>query len=1104
MSGKVARRGAGAYGRVSAKRRAGGPPLSKIFISHSSGDNFEAVAVSQWLAEGGWSDAFLDLDPDRGIAAGERWERALHEAAQRCEAIIFLVSRRWLASGWCAKEYALARALNKKLFAVLIEPGLGIGALPAEYAGTWQATDLCAGQDARLFRVALPDSHEEKHVFFSQAGLRRLKNGLDKAGLAPKFFAWPPQDEPKRAPYRGLRALEEADAGVFFGREAPIVVAADRLRGLREAAAPRLLVILGASGAGKSSFLRAGLLPRLKRDDAHFTCLAPIRPERAALSGENGLIGALQKAFPDRARGALRESIDAGAAGLRPLLAELTQSAFARTLATEEARKAPAIVLSIDQAEELFRADGASESAALLALVRDLTARDDPAVIVVFVIRSDSYDRLEHAPALEGLAQATLPLLPMPRGNFKDVIEGPAARAEQAGQKLVVEPELTQRLLEDIEKGGAGDALPLLAFALEQLYVEYGAAGALRLADFEKFGGMEGAIAKAVERAFARADADRRIPQDRMAREALLRRGLVPWLAGIDPETHSPRRSTALKSDIPDEALPLIELLVEERLLVADVTTRDGERVETLEPAHEAVLRQWGLLRGWLEDDLGRLATLEGMRRAARDWEANGKDEGWLAHQGERLAEARALDARPDLAARLDARDRAYLHACSAREAAAAAERERARAAELARAKAEAEHARAGARFARNLTILASVAALLLASLGAWAWKQRNVAVEQSALADARSREAEDQRTRAEKAKATADLQRQQADEAREQANVQRQEAVMRLAAADELLDADKARQMRQCIASTERMSGQPAPQGSRDFFVGRWHVDQGASSTYMDWRADGTCQSKSIFAAKNLFSGGATALDLKDDVCTWQYRPLDNGEFEIDYQSAMLGEDYPKQLKFQIVSPTRIHNPELNYDAFRILCPSDELPALRSSVADLQARADKNPDDRAAQIAAAEGRRKLGTILLQQNDAAAASDELSRSVAILTAIVGKEGPKSSARPLLAVALFNLGEARRQDHATAEARDAFRKAVDLGQTLIDEFPSNALARYQMVEGLYELNQVSEPPQAKDALRRAIAILDNLARRFKPDAWAANMRTMLKTMLDKMP
>ncbi len=115
------------------------------------------------------------------------------------------------------------------------------------------------------------------------------------------------------------------------------------------------------------------------------------------------------------------------------------------------------------------------------------------------------------------------------------------------------------------------------------------------------------------------------------------------------------------------------------------------------------MLRQWGLLRGWLEEDLGRLATLEGVRRAARDWDANGMAEGWLAHQGGRLAEARALDARPDLVALLDARDRAYIDACSQREAAVAAERERARAAELARAKAEAESARARARFARNL-----------------------------------------------------------------------------------------------------------------------------------------------------------------------------------------------------------------------------------------------------------------------------------------------------------------------------------------------------------------------------------------------------------------
>jgi hypothetical protein len=79
-------------------------------------------------------------------------------------------------------------------------------------------------------------------------------------------------------------------------------------------------------------------------------------------------------------------------------------------------------------------------------------------------------------------------------------------------------------------------------------------------------------------------------------------------------------------------------------------------------------LRQWGLLRGWLEEDFALLATLEGVKRAARDWEANNRSEGWLAHQGQRLAEAQLLDARPDLAATLDSTDRSYLASCRTRE----------------------------------------------------------------------------------------------------------------------------------------------------------------------------------------------------------------------------------------------------------------------------------------------------------------------------------------------------------------------------------------------------------------------------------------------------
>jgi len=1071
--------------------------MARIFLSHASQDDLEAIALHDWLAGEGWSDVFLDIDPVGGIAAGERWERALHEAASRCEAVLFLVTPRWLASGWCMKEYALARGLNKLLFAVVVDPGLSVTDLPQELKGTWQVVALAGGHDVQLFRAHRPNSRDEKHVAFSRDGLRMLKRGLEKAGLDPRFFPWPPTADPTRAPYRGLRALEAADAGVFFGREAPIVAGIDRLRALKEGAAPRLLVVLGASGSGKSSFLRAGLLPRLMRADAEFVCLAPIRPERAALTGENGLIGALQRAFPDRARAALREAALAGAQGVRPLLRELTQGAATRASIDSEGRKAPTLILAVDQAEELFSAEGEPEAAPLLAALRDLAATDDPSVIVVFVIRSDSYDRLEHAEALAGMPQATMPLLPLPRGAYKNVIEGPAARVELTGGKLAVEPRLTQRLLEDVEKGGGGDALPLLAFALEQLYIEFGAGGALRLADFESLGGFEGSLDKAVERAFARADADRRIPLERSAREALLRRGLVPWLAGIDPSTRAPRRNIALKSDIPPEARPLIDLLVEERLLIADTALRDGERVETLEPAHEALLRQWGLLRGWLADDLGSLTTLEGVRRASLDWEANGRADGWLAHRGGRLAEASALDARPDLSAQFDGRDRAYLEVCSAREAAAAAERERARAAELARAKAEAERARAGQRFARNLTILASIAALALAGLGAWAWTQRNAAIDQRAAA-------EEQRKLAEERSAEAQEQRRQADEARKLSDSQRREAVLRLAAADELLDPDKATTMRQCIATTQRMAARPLPAANRDFFVGLWHVDQGGSSTYMDWRADGACESKSVFTTENPFSGGSTPLDLKGDVCTWSYSQIGDNAFEIDYQSKLLGADFPKRLLFRIVDPTRIHNYDLNYDAFRIVCPAQEQPLLRAEVAAAQARADADPKNAATAIAAATAHRQLGSILLQQNDQAGAIAEFSTAIAIYRNVSAAAEPASPQRRQLMSTLFSLGEAQRATHETAAARDAFRQGVDIGQSVADASPTDTTASLPLVVGLYELSQISDPPEAKGALQRAVAILDDLKASNPLDPRFASLGAVFEEALRKLP
>ncbi len=706
--------------------------MSRIFLSHSSKDNFAAVALGKWLRAEGWDDVFLDVDPERGIAAGERWERKLHEAATRCEAVVFLISADWLASGWCLKEYTLARGLNKKLFAVLIDPGKTIADLPPELTGAWQVVDLAHRQDMVILRVASQDSHEEQHVAFSREGLRRLKVGLENAGLDPRFFAWPPPGQPDRAPYRGLQPIEAADAGIFFGRDAPIVAFSDALRGLRSAAPPRLLVILGASGAGKSSFLRAGLLPRLARDDSHFLPLPPIRPEHAALTGENGLLAALETICVERTRADLRAAIKAGAAGVRPVLAELAAKAFRRTLAETQVGQPPTIVIAVDQAEELFRPEGGGESAALLELLRDLTAADDPAAIAIFAIRSDSYDALQNAKALVGMPQLPLSLPPMPRNAYREVIEGPARRVVAAGGKLAIEPQLTERLLEEIENGSGKDALPLLAFTLEQLYREYGRAGLLRLEDYEAFGGLRGTIDAAVERAFRRADGDPRIPRERAMREALVRRGLIPWLAGVDPDTKRPRRNIARRGDIPAESVPLIDLMIEERLLSTDtVLEKDATgkevRVGMIEPTHESLLRQWGMLAGWLDEDFGLLAMLESVKRAARDWDANGRAEAWLAHQGQRLADAQGLDARSDIAARLDATDRAYLALCRAKQEAARAEaeqRRKEREEEQARRLADAEKLTAARSRIALITSVALVIAVILGAAAAYSWRQ--------------------------------------------------------------------------------------------------------------------------------------------------------------------------------------------------------------------------------------------------------------------------------------------------------------------------------------------------------------------------------------------
>ena len=653
--------------------------MSTLFISHSHSDNIAALAVASWLKENGWDDYFLDVEPARGLTPGERWQEALKAAADRCEGVLFLISPAWRDSRWCLAEFLLAKQLGKVIFGVLVEE-TSLDTLPKEMTAEWQLCDLVAGTARRAFRVD-HDPIPVTEVSFGESGLQRLKLGLQKAAFGAASFAWPPPQDPDRSPYRGLKPLEIEDAAVFFGREAAVVRGLDTLRGIRERGVEGMLVILGASGSGKSSFLRAGLWPRLSRDDRTFFPLPVIRPERAVISGSAGLAASLEKAYREvnlaRSRSdigkALRES-----GGLGAVLDEIQQSIRSRL---EPDAPPPTIVIPIDQAEELWSADGRGEALEFLSLLGQTLAPPESVniqaveerrrALTIIAVRSDSYERLQTEPRLGRIRPSLLSLSPMSSAEFKAVIEGPATRATAAGRKLIVEPALTERLLED---GQGPDALPLLAFTLERMLVEHGGDGDLRLSEYEALGGVRGSIEAAINAAFA-FDA-RGGPEDCGERERILRRGFIPWLVAIDPETDERKRRVASWDDIPVDARPLLDRLVEQRLLIRD-RRRGGGGAETaiVEVAHEALLRQWTTLRTWLDQDADALRALDAVKRAAEQWVKNGRGEAWLVHTSERLRAAEALRERPDFDRVLGEVGAEYVGACRARDEIVRAER---------------------------------------------------------------------------------------------------------------------------------------------------------------------------------------------------------------------------------------------------------------------------------------------------------------------------------------------------------------------------------------------------------------------------------------------
>lgn len=556
-----------------------------IFISHSSKDHDAAAALhARFLARDyDPSQLFLDSDAGSGIAAGQQWQQVLYTRLKDCHGLIVLCTQSWLDSKWCFAELIYAKASGKEIFPVILEPCDCRGVLD-EY------------QAVLVYREG-------------EAAWERLWRALDTRHLGPRDdFGWPPKDG-DACPFPGLLSFDERHAGVYFGREPERQAMLEELRKMRANGEPRLLMITGGSGSGKSSLLKAGVLPQLthKSSGTEWLVLPVLRYGQAA-SPQHTVLDQLAMNVASDWR-VLRDALR-GADGAKAFV-DAT-----RDLAAARGSPGATVLLPIDQFEELLAPAAGPDAVALLRLLHEVFGCANGRLLAVATVRSDHLDVYERHPhALAAPYFQPWRLGPFPRDRVRDVIVKPAARAG-----VEVTPDLLARLERDTP---SSESLPLLAFTLEKLYRRYAADRKLELQEYEDLGGIEGAIQKS-------ADAIALAPEVHDA----VRLTFVRHLASVNDKDEVVR-VTARWSDIPDAATPVLEKFVAERLLVKNDHDDAGGRWVSVEVAHEALFRAWPALAQWLKDAAD---ILRWRRDVQRDRAA---DPQWRALRPSQLAVAR-------------------------------------------------------------------------------------------------------------------------------------------------------------------------------------------------------------------------------------------------------------------------------------------------------------------------------------------------------------------------------------------------------------------------------------------------------------------------------
>lgn len=479
-----------------------------------------------------------------------------------------------------------------------------------------------------------------------------------------------------RNPYKGLAAFDEADARDLFGRDHLV----DELD--RAIARSRFVVVVGPSGSGKSSVVRAGLAPVLRGRGAYVVTMVPGTQPMEELSR------VLLQVSPAAAAESMRTALLAGDDGL--------SRAVRQGIPDPDGE----LTLIVDQFEELFTVSDAADRERFLGAIAAAASDADSRCRVIATIRADFYDRPLSDHMIGTLVQrhtvAVTPLRPL---ELERAIVEPAAAVG-----VTIEPALVTALMADAARSPA--ALPLVQYELTNLF-DGKEGDRVTLAAYERHGGLGGAIARRADEIWDGLDETER---DHVRR--LFGRLVAPGDRGDDT-----RRQVRV-SELAGIPVELVDAYTKARLLTVD---RDpSTREPTIAIAHEALIREWPRLQRWVDADREGLRTLGHLTAAAADWEASRQDPGELFRGGRLVAAEEWVAAHPG---ELTPTEQAFVDASVTVR--------------------DAEQARDRRRVRRLRALVGSLAVVAVAAVGAGlvAIQQRRIADDNAAQADRRALE---------------------------------------------------------------------------------------------------------------------------------------------------------------------------------------------------------------------------------------------------------------------------------------------------------------------------------------------------------------------------